>query len=135
MVFNKLFPATTTKVNGNTPDYINEAIQRKIAENIRLFKEKDKTEIKKRLEELDFEWDTERVLETNLSIITFISSIYGLTKNRAWMLVSGTASVFMIQHALQGWCPPLSLIRRLGIRTAEEIDQEKDGLKQLLLEK
>ncbi|MGG5252386.1 DUF2892 domain-containing protein [Neobacillus sp. SM06] len=134
-MFNQLFPATATKVNGNTPDYINEAIQRKIAENIRLFKEKDKTEIKQRLEELDFEWDTERVLETNLSIITLISSIYGLTKNRAWMLVSGTASVFMIQHALQGWCPPLSLIRRLGIRTAEEIDQEKDGLKQLFLEK
>ena len=132
MVFNRFFPETATKVNKNTPDSINEAIQRKIADNIRLFKEKDKAEIKKRLEELDFEWDTERVLETNLAIITLLSSIYGLTKNRAWMLISGTASVFMIQHALQGWCPPLSLIRKLGIRTAEEIDQEKDALNHLL---
>ncbi len=134
-MFNQLFPAATTKVNRNTPDYINETIQRKIAETIRIYKERDKTEIKKRLEELDFEWDTERVLETNLAAITFLASIYGLTKNRAWMLISGTASVFMFQHALQGWCPPLLLIRKLGIRTAEEIDQEKDALKQLLLEK
>ena len=31
----------------------------------------------------------------------------------------------MLQHALQGWCPPLPLVRKLGLRTAEEINQEK----------
>ena len=31
---------------------------------------------------------------------------------------------FMLQHALQGWCPPLPVLRRMGVRTAAEIHQE-----------
>ncbi len=38
---------------------------------------------------------------------------------------------FLLQHALQGWCPPLPLFRRLGVRTAAEIDQERYALKAL----
>lgn len=34
-------------------------------------------------------------------------------------------------HSLQGWCPPLPIIRRMGIRTAEEITKEKDALRKL----
>ncbi len=33
-------------------------------------------------------------------------------------------AAFLLQHALQGWCPPLPLLRRLGIRTAAEIHDE-----------
>ncbi len=36
-----------------------------------------------------------------------------------------------IHDALQGWCPPLPLLRRLGLRTAEEISQERNALKAL----
>lgn len=131
-MFDQLLPATTTKVNNNTPEYINEEIQRRIAANIRKYQAKDEEEIKKRIEELNSEWDTERVLETNLSAIVLLSSIFGITKSKAWMLVSGTASVFMIQHALEGWCPPLSLIRHFGIRTTEEINQEKNALEKMI---
>ena len=35
----------------------------------------------------------------------------------------------MLQHALQGWCPPLPLFRRLGFRTQEEIARERYALK------
>jgi len=38
---------------------------------------------------------------------------------------------FCLQHALQGWCPPLTLFRRLGIRTQREIDDERTALKAL----
>ncbi|WP_407921819.1 hypothetical protein, partial [Corallococcus sp. AB049A] len=27
---------------------------------------------------------------------------------------------FLLQHGLQGWCPPLPLLRRLGLRTRGE---------------
>ncbi|MFD1862997.1 hypothetical protein [Planococcus chinensis] len=37
-----------------------------------------------------------------------------------------------IQHAIQGWCPPLSVIRRMSVRTMKEIDQEKEALQELL---
>jgi hypothetical protein len=39
-----------------------------------------------------------------------------------------------VQHvtAVQGWCPPVSLFRRLGFRTQREIDEERFALKALL---
>jgi hypothetical protein len=38
---------------------------------------------------------------------------------------------FFAQHAIQGWCPPLPLFRKLGYRTRKEIDKEKYALKLL----
>lgn len=38
---------------------------------------------------------------------------------------------FLFQHAVQGWCPPVSLLRRLGFRTSSEIDAERYALKAL----
>lgn len=34
-----------------------------------------------------------------------------------------------MQHAIQGWCPPLPILRKLNIRTSKEIEQEKYALK------
>ncbi|MCA9457611.1 MAG: hypothetical protein KC587_13175, partial [Nitrospira sp.] len=36
-----------------------------------------------------------------------------------------------LQHAIQGWCPPVPLFRRMGIRTTHEIQQERHALKAL----
>ena len=33
-------------------------------------------------------------------------------------------AAFLLQHALQGWCPPLPLLRRMGMRTSAEIHEE-----------
>jgi hypothetical protein len=38
---------------------------------------------------------------------------------------------FLFQHAVQGWCPPLPVLRRLGVRTRKEIDRERYALKAL----
>lgn len=38
---------------------------------------------------------------------------------------------FLLQHALQGWCPPLPVFRRLGFRTQAEIERERYALKAL----
>lgn len=35
----------------------------------------------------------------------------------------------MVQHALQDWCSPLPVLRRLGVRTAREIVEERFALK------
>ena len=40
-------------------------------------------------------------------------------------------TAFLFQHAIQGWCPPLPILRRLGFRTAREIDTERTALKAL----
>jgi hypothetical protein len=38
---------------------------------------------------------------------------------------------FFGQHALQGWCLPVPLLRRLGVRTQREIERERFALKAL----
>jgi hypothetical protein len=43
------------------------------------------------------------------------------------VLVTG----FLFQHATQGWCPPVPILRRLGYRTAREIETERIALKAL----
>ena len=55
----------------------------------------------------------------------------GLTVSRKFFLVPFAVQSFFLQHALQGWCPPIPLLRRLGVRTQAEIDAEKYALKAL----
>jgi hypothetical protein len=73
--------------------------------------------------------DIERVLEVNASTLALSGLILGLTKNRKWLFLPGIVLPFLLQHGLQGWCPPLPLLRRFGIRTRGEIDREKYALK------
>ena len=40
-------------------------------------------------------------------------------------------TALLLQHALQGWCPPLPVFRRWGVRTAREIEEERYALKAL----
>ena len=51
--------------------------------------------------------------------------------DKKWLLLSGVVLGFLFQHAVQGWCPPVPLLRQLGIRTRGEIDREKYALKAL----
>ena len=55
----------------------------------------------------------------------------GTIRGRSWFLLPAAVVSFCLQHALQGWCPPLSLFRRLGIRTQREIDEERTALRVL----
>jgi hypothetical protein len=55
----------------------------------------------------------------------------GLTKSRKFFVIPIVVQAFFLQHALQGWCPPLIPLRRLGIRTADEINKERYALKAL----
>ena len=46
-----------------------------------------------------------------------------------WFLLPAAVSGFLLQHAVQGWCPPIPVLRRLGFRTSFEIEQERQALK------
>jgi hypothetical protein len=88
-------------------------------------------EIEERLRELDREWDIERMLETNASSLAFIGIVLGARADRRWLLLPAMVTAFLFQHAVQGWCPPLPLLRRLGFRTVYEIEEERHALKAL----
>lgn len=85
--------------------------------------------IRKRIRKLDKEWDIERVLETNMSILALTGLTLSLFASRYWLLLPGAVLLFFLQHAVQGWCPPIPLFRALGVRTRPEIDREKYALK------
>src|SRR3954471_19127459 len=40
-------------------------------------------------------------------------------------------TAFLLQHAVQGWCPPVPFFRKRGVRTMLEIDEERFALKAL----
>lgn len=87
--------------------------------------------LEERLRQLDREWDVERLLETNASLIAFIGVMLGAFVDRLWLILPALVTGFLFQHAVQGWCPPLPLLRRLGIRTSREIEIERNALKSL----
>ena len=52
-------------------------------------------------------------------------------RSSRWLLLSGLVPAFLLQHAVQGWCPPIAVLRRFGFRTRGEIDAERTALKAL----
>lgn len=119
------------RVRQNTSVRINARIDREIEDRVRDYATRSKDEISGRIEELDREWDMERVLETNASAICFCGIMLAATHDRKWLVIPGIVSAFLFQHAVQGWCPPVPVFRRLGVRTRKEIDREKYALKVL----
>ena len=85
----------------------------------------------RRIDRLESEWDVERWLETNASILALGGTLLGLFVNRRFLAIPCLVLPFLLQHALQGWCPPVPILRRQGVRTRREIDAEKYALKAL----
>lgn len=87
--------------------------------------------IEERIQDLKHEWDFERTLEANASTLSLIGLALGYFVNPYWLLVPAVAMSFLLQHAIQGWCPPLPLFRMMGKRTFHEIEEERHALKAL----
>ncbi len=124
-------PPCSKRVEMHTNQQINDYIKNRTIENIDKFVGTDINTISDRIDRLDCEWDTERVVEAKAASLILISTILGFTTSKKWFLATGLVSCFLLQHALQGWCPPLPVIRRMGIRTPDEICDEKAALKYL----
>lgn len=121
---------TRNRVSSNTTSDINRNIQQSIEYSIR-HHQKHKNQIGRRLQELDEEWDIERAIEANAAAVSLLGLTCGLLGKSRWFLLPAAVSGFLLQHAVQGWCPPIPVLRRLGFRTAFEIEQERQALKLL----
>jgi hypothetical protein len=121
----------TDRVRASTADAVNEEIDRSTRSAVRVYAGRGSQAISRRIGDLEREWDIERTLELNASSIALTGLALGMTVSKKWLIVPGIVLPFLLQHAIQGWCPPLPILRRLGIRTREEIDREKYALKLL----
>lgn len=125
-----VLPASDERVPRHTEEHINQRIEDEM--HYRLCHYAHHTdEIDQRLRELDREWDIERALEANASALALTGLCMGTTIAKKWYLLSAGVMGFLLQHAVQGWCPPVGLFRRIGFRTASEIEQERSALKAL----
>ena len=120
------------RVRRSTPEERNREIDRQTDLSIQRYTNAAPGDIRKRIADLDREWDVERVLEVNASTLALTGLVLGLTVHRRWFALPGVVLPFLLQHGLQGWCPPLPLLRRLGVRTRGEIDREKYALQDAL---
>ena len=109
----------------------NQRIDTESERRIQYFARADKDEIDKRLQELDEEWDIERILQTNASSLALAGAVLGGLVSRKWFLLPVLVGGFLLQHAVDGWCPPLVPLRKLGVRTRKEIEKERYALKVL----
>ncbi|HEY3391661.1 MAG TPA: hypothetical protein VGK58_03065 [Lacipirellulaceae bacterium] len=126
-----MLPATRERVRENTAEEINQQIRQRTECNIMESIAGGPKAIERRLDELDREWDIERTLETMAPTLSLIGLALGVTKSRKWLVVPAVVQSFFLQHALQGWCPPVPVLRRLGFRTPDEINEERYALKAL----
>jgi hypothetical protein len=82
-----------------------------------------------RLEELDREWDVERVLAAGGAAAVVAGVALGALDRRLLTLPALVGGLLLL-NAVRGWSPP-AVLRRLGYRTAAEIDEERYALKSL----
>ncbi|WP_457943013.1 DUF2892 domain-containing protein [Caproiciproducens sp. LBM24188] len=124
-------PDTVHRVFDHTSEKINQKIRRDTIQRLNDDVDDDASMISERIRELNEEWDTERVLEAYCAGLVLAGTVLSLTKCKWGLILAGAAGCSLMKHALHGWCPSLPLIRSLGIRTSEEIYNEKTVLKQI----
>lgn len=119
------------QVRANTPPEVNERIDRETEIRIHYYATQDDDEIGRRIDELDEERDLERILEANAATLSLLGIVLGVSFSRKWLLLPVAVGAFLFNHAVRGWCPPVPALRRMGVRTQQEIDREKYALKAL----
>ncbi len=126
-----MIASTVERVAANTCEHVNARIREQTEANVARFAAAGNAAIEQRLVELDQEWDIERCLETMASSFTLFGLFMSAVSSKRWLVLPAAVQGFFLQHALQGWCPPIPVLRRLGVRTADEINVERMAIKAL----
>jgi len=84
-----------------------------------------------RLQELDREWDTDRMIETEAATTGLLGLALGVLWQRGFLAIPAWVGGALMLHALIGWHPLLPVLRRQRLRTAREIARERYALKAL----
>lgn len=113
-----------------TSDEIDRRFQRAIEESVEFYADYPE-HIDRRLEQLDKEWNLDRWLQANAAALGLVGVGLSAVAGRKWLLLPTVVMGFLLQHSLQGWCPPVHLFRRMGVRTKEETLREYYQLRAL----
>jgi hypothetical protein len=117
------------RVREYTPEHLNARIDDAMRDRLFYYSTCSDGEISARIATLDREWDIERYVEVLAPTFAIGGILLGALRGRKWLLLPGLVLSYLAQHAIQGWCPPLAALRRMGVRTRREIDEERYALK------
>ena len=119
------------RVRAHTNSEVLSQLDRDAHQRVASYADASPATLTRRIEELERESDIERWLEINASILALVGVALGSFRSRRFLVLPIAVLSFLLQHGVQGWCPPVPLFRRLGVRTRQEIDAEKYRLKAL----
>ena len=119
------------RLQAHTATHVNREIEREAARRRVRAAGQAPAALTRRINELEDEWDIERWLQMNAAALAFTGTVLGIFVNRKFFAIPCIVLPFLFQHAVQGWCPPIPIFRRRGVRTRREIDAEKFALKAL----
>src|SRR3954452_7891382 len=125
-----MLPNTPDREPLHTSAAVNRRIQQDALGSVR-WHARHPERIDERLRELDAEWDIERTLEANAATLALTGTLLGIFVDRRFLALPLAVTAFLLQHAIQGWCPPVPFFRKRGVRTMREIDEERFALKAL----
>ena len=123
--------AAPDRVRAHSNQSQNRRIDAQTQQCLERFAAGDREAISRHIDALDREWDVERYLQMNAGIVSLSGVVLGAIASRRFLVLPAVVFGFFFQHATQGWCPPLPVFRKMGVRTRREINQEKYALKAL----
>lgn len=118
-------------VREHTPPRINEALDREARARVAELSAAGAR--RRRLRELDVEWSVDRAVMLNFAIVGGLAFSRGVRARgrrrwNGWLTFFSIQLGFLAFHAVRGWCPPVAVFRRLGYRTAREIEAERHAV-------
>jgi hypothetical protein len=120
--------AIEDRIRRATSPELNRQIDRQTDANILHYANAMPEVIDERIEELDREWDIERLLAVNAGTVALAGLLLGATRDKKWLILPGITVALLVNFNLRGWAPALPVLRHLGLRTRSEIDRERASL-------
>jgi hypothetical protein len=127
----KMVPGFDDQVRVQTPNEVNQRIDRDTEIRVHYYANQDEDAISSRIQELNQETDLECFLEANAATLTLFGVVMSVAYSRKWLLLPLVTGALLFNHAVRGSYPPVAVFRRLGVRTRSEIDREKYAMKAL----
>jgi hypothetical protein len=122
--------AEPDRVRANSWHEVNERLDSQAAARV-LSAARDDMDLDGPIAALGREWDFERVLQAEAAATGLVGLLLALRVHPNFLFVPAFAAAMLFLHAVQGWYPLLPILRRLGVRSQDEIDRERYALKAL----
>lgn len=123
-------PTATETAPRPTPRHVLQCIDAEATARLEHYAAADAAATAQRLDQLDREWDLDRLIEAEAAVSGLLGLLLGGLSHRRWWLLPAWVSTLLVSHALSG-VHPLKLMHRFGWRSGRNIELERYALKAL----